>query len=459
MAVIADGKIIALYLRISKRDEEKADPESNSIKNQRGILREYVKKHLDTAKYGVREFVDDGYSGSSMNRPAVQELLALARTGRVYAILVKDLSRFARNYIEAGNYTEKIFPYIGVRFISVNDQYDSDRLSNRMPGIDMAFKGILHDYYCKELSQKLKTVRKLQMKKGKSIMAKPPYGYQKSGEEKGLLVVDREAASVVQMIFEAYLEGMSAYKIAQELNKKGIDSPNKRLERAGRITFDREYAEKLCWNTGTVLRILKNQVYIGNAVGNKSERVKISVNRCRKLEEREWIIVENRHEPIIEKEVFKLVQQRLAQNSRPRKRQEEIAKLGDEGQIFRGLLVCGTCNSVMVKSGENKGIVYYSCVKCRMAGRKTPNLHSDFLERKLLEKLPERFRREPTREALLDAAVEETESENVLKLQGREETAEWQDKTGIKIDRKLAGRCIDRIIAGDGGQVRILWKE
>lgn len=522
MAVMLIRKIIALYLRISKRDEEKEDFESNSIGNQRGILYEFVKNNLDCAIYEIREFVDDGYSGTSMNRPAMQELLALVQTGIVYAVLVKDLSRFARNYIELGNYMERIFPYVGVRFISVNDQYDSDRITNRMPGIDVAFKGIIHDYYCKELSQKLKTARKLQVKKGRSIMAKPPYGYWKSDTEKGLLVVDRETAPIVQMIFRDYLGGASAYRIARKLNEKGVDSPNKRLERAGMIHFDQGAAAKLCWNTGTVLSILKNRIYLGNAVGNKCERTKISVNRCRKLEEGQWIIVENTHEPIIEKEEFELVQQRLIQNSCPREKPDS-PEAESRSAIFRGMLICGNCNSVMVKNGENKGIVYYHCAKCRMAGRKTANVHSDFLEKKILEELPERFRGEtavlpghfrgetavlPERKADANESPEaginagcfgsgrrdagrellfyyEKYAEGLISKQEylayREklQNVKRNDSGGKEapdspkgvpqekicgreekrvVDRRLVERCISRIVVEDDCQIRIAWK-
>ena len=510
MEVMGNGKIIALYLRISKRDEEvPAELESNSIGNQRGILYEYVEKHIKQTGFEIHEFVDDGYSGTSMNRPAMQELLSLAQKGRIYAILVKDLSRFARNYIEVGNYMEKIFPYIGVRFISVNDQYDSERMNNRMPGIDIAFKGIIHDYYCKELSRKLKTVRKMQVSRGRSIMSKPPYGYWKSDQEKGVLVVDRQAAQTVEMIFNEYLEGMSAYKIAQQLNQRGIDSPNRRLERAGMVHFKKEFAEKLCWNTGTVLSILKNRVYIGDAVGNKSERIKISVNRCRKLEESQWIVVENRHEPIIDREVFERVQKRLAENSHPRRENRKTHSENTQS-LFQGILICGTCRSVMVKSGENKGIDYYSCIKCRMTGKKTANIQSDFLKQKILAELPERFRQAWKKEAKvkmgLKVGMKQEEMRCAKKRQKQEMTQQMlqlyenyaegritrqdyverravllaeprkvpereddveteikQEEDCIKmenpqVDCRMIQRCIRKIVVEDNRQIRILWK-
>lgn len=382
-------KIIALYLRISKRDAElDEDTESNSIHNQREILREYVKRNLNASDAQVREFIDDGYSGTSLQRPALLELLRLAEEGLVYAIIVKDLSRFARNYIEAGSYIERIFPYMGVRFICVNDQYDSENMAHKLPGIDMAFKGIIHDYYCKELSGKLKNSRRQQVEKGKCIFSKPPYGYWKSEEEKGKLIVDEETAPIVKRIFESYVQGDSSYKIAKDLNAAGVDSPNKRLEKAGLITFrDETYAAGLCWSCGVVLSLLRNRIYIGDMVGNKEERIKMCEKKCRKKDKEEWIIVEETHEPIIEREMFFRVQQMLGE-----KKTRKPAKVHSY-QVFKGKLKCNSCHSVMTKSGEHKGIVYYTCTKCRALGRKAMTVHSDFLEKAVLEELPNRQRK------------------------------------------------------------------
>ena len=263
--------IIALYLRLSKHDEDvDENMESNSIGNQRGIIREYLKVHFNTSGYEVREFIDDGFSGTTMERPAMQNMLKLVEAGKIYAILVKDLSRFARNYLKSAYYMEKVFPAFGVRFICVNDNYDSVNIAYQLPGMDMAFKGIIHDYYCKELSKKLKIARRQQVENGKCIFPKPPYGYWKSETQKGLLIIDENTAPVVKFIFNRYVQGDSAYRIAQELNKRDIPSPNKRLVDVGIVSFrDNQYVKGLCWNNGMILSILRNQIYIGNMVGGK----------------------------------------------------------------------------------------------------------------------------------------------------------------------------------------------
>jgi len=376
-------KIIALYLRLSKHDEDiEEDMESNSIGNQRGILEEYVKNHLDTVGYEVREFVDDGFTGTSMDRPAMQTLLKMVQEGKIYAILVKDLSRFARNYLKSAYYMENVFPAFGVRFICVNDNYDSDSIAYQLPGMDMAFKGIIHDYYCKELSRKLKVARRQQVEKGKCIFAKPPYGYWKSEAEKGVLVIDENTAPIVKDIFNQYLQGASAYSIAQELNRRGIPSPNKRLVAAGLITFrDEQYVKGMCWSSSAVLSILRSQIYIGDMVGGKEGRVKICDKNCRKKDKEEWIIVQGTHAPIIDKEVFYQVQDILKGKAKVRNR-----KAGTR-TVFSGKLICGRCYGNLTKSGEHKGVEYYACPRCRTMGRKGMTVHSDFLEKQILEKI------------------------------------------------------------------------
>ena len=376
-------KIIALYLRLSKHDEDiEEEMESNSIGNQRGILEEYVKNYLDTVGYEVREFVDDGFTGTSMDRPAMQTLLKMVEEGKIYTILVKDLSRFARNYLKSAYYMENVFPAFGVRFICVNDNYDSSNIAYQLPGMDMAFKGIIHDYYCKELSRKLKVARRQQVEKGKCIFAKPPYGYWKSETEKGLLVIDENTAPIVKDIFNQYLQGSSAYSIAQELNRRGIPSPNKRLIAAGLISFRNEqYVKGMCWTCGVVLSILRNQIYIGDMVGGKEERVKICDKNCRMKDREDWIVVQDTHAPIIDKEVFYQVQDMLKGKAKVWNRKEGACT------VFSGKLICGRCYGNLTKSGEHKGVEYYACPRCRTMGRKGMTVHSDFLEKSILDRI------------------------------------------------------------------------
>ncbi len=376
-------KIIALYLRLSKHDKDiKEDMESNSIINQRRILVQYIKDYLDTEEYEVQEFVDDGFSGVFMERPAMQTLLKMAEEGKIYAILVKDLSRFSRNYLKSAYYMEKIFPALGIRFICVNDNYDSNCIAYQLPGMDMAFKGIVHDYYCKELSKKLKVARRQQVQKGKYIFAKPPYGYWKSEIERGILVIDDNTAPIVKDIFDQYIQGNSAYRIAQELNRKGIPSPNKRLMEAGLIIFrDEQYMKRMCWSNSMVLSILRNQIYIGDMVGGKEERIKVCNKNCKKRNKKEWIIVEKTHKPIIEEALFYQVQDILKHKTKIQNKE------AGNRVVFSGRLVCSRCYATMTKSGRHKEVEYYSCPKCRKMGRKSITVHSDFLEKKILNKI------------------------------------------------------------------------
>lgn len=403
--------IVALYMRLSHKDAEIGEQdESNSITNQRGILREYIGKDKEFLhsvsilnSFEVKEFVDDGYSGTNFERPAIKELLELARKGQIYCILVKDISRLGRNYIEVGSYLEEIFPYIGVRFVSINDAYDSEKQIHSMPGLDMSFKGIIHDYYCKELSKKVKLGRRQQVEKGHSIMSKPPYGYLKSSSEKGLLVVDKETAPIVSMIYSLYLNGESAYGIARTLNEKEVLSPNKRLEQKGLITFREEYSKGLYWGPHTILSILRNEVYIGNAVGNKCVRTKIASKSCKKLDQDQWVVVEGTHEPIVSDKVFSEVQNLLKEKS------NKGTKRKARDYLFKGMLICGKCHSTMIKGGENKGIIYYACNKCRqISSQNTTIIHSTDLMQikgKILDR---------SKESIVENEKEQTEKENLL---------------------------------------------
>lgn len=216
--------IFAMYLRLSKEDEFIRD-ESNSITNQRAFIRSYINKDKALRKMKVLEFVDDGYTGKNMNRPDMQRMLDLVKRKQISCVIVKDFSGFSRDHIEQKKYIEQIFPFMGVRFIAINDNYDSADYVGGIGEIDVAFKGILYDFFSEEQSVKVSTTLDAERGSGKYISAFAPYVYIKSPEDKHKLVVDEYASQIVKRIFREYLSGKSMYKIAESLNKEGIATP------------------------------------------------------------------------------------------------------------------------------------------------------------------------------------------------------------------------------------------
>lgn len=212
---------IAMYLRLSKEDEFSSD-ESNSITNQLAFIRSYINKDKALSKMNVLEFVDDGYTGKNMDSPGMQRMLDLVKKKQTSCVIVKDFSRFSRDRIEQGKYIEQILPFMGVRFIAINDNYDSADYVGGIGEIDVAFKGILYDFFSEEQSVKVSTTLDAKRGSGKYISAFAPYGYMKSPEDKHKLVVDEYASQIVKRIFREYLSGKSMYKIAESLNQEGI---------------------------------------------------------------------------------------------------------------------------------------------------------------------------------------------------------------------------------------------
>ena len=210
-----------LYLRLSKEDGDKE--ESDSITNQKELIFDYLKSMEDIKIHEVR--VDDGYSGVNFNRPAFQQMLEDIKAGKVDCVITKDLSRFGRNHIEVGKYLEKIFPYLGVRFIAINDNYDSARSDTQTDNIIIPFKNLINDAYCRDISIKIRSNLEVKRKKGDFVGAFAPYGYRKSEADKNRLEIDEEAAENVRRIFRMYLQGSSAYKIAEVLNGEDVLTP------------------------------------------------------------------------------------------------------------------------------------------------------------------------------------------------------------------------------------------
>lgn len=251
------------YLRLSRDDGDKA--ESDSIHNQRELINDFLAKHPEIKK--VQEYVDDGYSGTNFDRPNFKRMMAEIEKGRIDCVIVKDLSRLGRNYIEMGKYLERTFPMYGVRVIAINDNYDSANESSDADQIVIPFKNLINDAYCRDLSMKIRSQLDVKRKNGQFIGSFATYGYMKDPENKNHLIIDEYAANVVRMIFNMKLEGYSAGTIAKHLNENRILTPMEYKRFCG-LNFNAGFqiSTNPVWHPNMVIRILKNEVYLGITV-------------------------------------------------------------------------------------------------------------------------------------------------------------------------------------------------
>ena len=349
-----DGYDADIYLRLSKEDGDKE--ESDSITNQRELILEFLKSREDIRIHAVR--VDDGYSGVNFERPAFQQMLEDIKTGKVNCVVTKDLSRFGRNHIEVGKYIEKIFPYLGVRFIAINDNYDSITNDAQANHIIIPFKNLINDAYCRDISIKIRSNLEVKRKRGDFVGPFAPYGYQKSEEDKNKLEIDEEAAEVVRSIFRMYLQGSNAYKIAEKLNKKNILTPmDYKKEKGSAFYTGFKKNLKSQWTHMHVLRILGNPVYVGTLVQGKETTPNYKVKKKVKRDQSKWSQVENTHEAIIPSVDFQNVQKQLKMDTRTGTAKEKVYYLS-------GVVKCGDCGANMVRktvpSGKRK-FIYYVC--------------------------------------------------------------------------------------------------
>lgn len=348
----------AVYLRLSREDGDVAEggkQVSNSITNQKELVMDFLKSHPEITV--VSTYVDDGFSGVNFERPEFQRMLSDIREDKINCVIVKDLSRFGRNYIESGRYIEKIFPMLGIRFIAITDGYDS---TNEDMGSDMIipFKNLINDAYCRDISIKIRSHMDIKRRNGEYIGPFAAYGYLKDKENKNLLVIDEYAADVVRDIFAMKLCGMSQKSIADKLNADGILSPLQYKKSIG-VSLESSFQKNLKpkWTYNTVLRILKNEVYIGTVVQGKCTTPNYKIKKRIYKDESDWIRVEDVHEPIISKNDFDLVQDLLLRDTRVSPGQTELFPLS-------GLVFCADCGEPMIRktvpSGE-KRYVYYVC--------------------------------------------------------------------------------------------------
>ncbi|HEP1783001.1 TPA: recombinase family protein [Streptococcus suis] len=342
---------IAMYLRLSIDEENE---ESLSISNQRNLIQMFIDQHGFNGI--IKEFIDDGYSGTTTNRPGFQRMLKEVRNGRISCIIVKDLSRFMRNYIEAGDYLENIFPFLGIRFISVNDNYDSDLYKDSGSSIDVQFKNLIHDYYSKDLSHKA-AMSMFQLRKRGKILHTPPYGYKLTEERDGNVIVEENKANIVKEIFSRYIIGDSILNIARDLNARGIVSP-------GQNRHPNAYSNQ-AWTKQSVYKILKNSFYIGNYQFNFSGNPLV---KCEIHKQGPQCII-NHHEQIIEPGIYYQAQKRFYDRYKVRERKRGKIDLPEISKY----LYCLDCNrklSINYYHLDQDPIFFYTCLYCSGKGIK-----------------------------------------------------------------------------------------
>ena len=330
MSNLLDNEITALYCRLSQEDENKGD--SDSIVNQKAILTKYAEENGFT---NIQVFVDDGYSGVSFNRPDFQRLLELMEKGKVKTLITKDLSRLGRNYIEVGNYTEILFPRWNVRYIAINDNYDS----LYSEGNELApFKNLFNEWFARDTSKKIRAFVKAKAERGERVSTQIPYGYKKDPDIKGHLLIDEVTAPVVKMIFELCALGNGPRVIANILREKKILKPTVyRYRQSGSYGCITDTEDIYGWNDRTVAGILDNEVYLGHTVNCKTTVASYKDKRKIDRPESEWLRFENTHEAIIDQTTWELV--RKVRSGKRRR-----TSMGDMNK-YSGILCCADCGS------------------------------------------------------------------------------------------------------------------
>ena len=336
----------ALYIRLSKEDESEGP--SQSVQNQESLLREFVQQHR-LSVYDT--YVDDGWSGTNFDRPDFQRMIADIEAKKVNMVITKDLSRLGRDYIMTGHYMERYFPEHRVRYISLLDGIDTgvDSTANDIT----PFRAIMNDMYAKDISKKIKSVKRDKQRKGQFIGGKPVYGYKMHPREKNKIVIDEEAAPVVRRVFALALSGMSCRNIATLLNQEGVPTP----ATYAKLPVARPGPYTGLWSSERISDMLQNETYIGNMVQGRSVKISYKSKKCLKQDPANWVIVEGTHEPLVDAETFRKV--RMLVNSRKHTRSRTYDFL------LKGLIFCHECGYPLAvlnrKNAKGEDVLYFVC--------------------------------------------------------------------------------------------------
>ena len=357
--------ITALYPRLSHEDELQG--ESNSISNQKRILETYAKQNGFS---NLRWYTDDGYSGANFQRPGFQAMLADIEAGKVGTVIVKDMSRLGRNYLQVGMYTEMIFPQKGVRFIAINDGVDSAQGDNDFAPL----RNIFNEWLVRDTSKKIKAVKRSKGMSGKPITSKPVYGYLMDEDEN--FIIDEEAAPVVKQIYNLCLAGNGPTKIARMLTEQQIPTPGTLEYRRTGSTRRYHPGYECKWATNTVVHLLENREYTGCLVNFKTEKPSYKLKHSIENPPEKQAVFENHHEPIIDRETWERVQELRKQRKRPNRY--------DEVGLFSGILFCADCGSVMYQQRYQTDKRKQDCYICGSYKKRTADCTAHFIRTDLL---------------------------------------------------------------------------
>lgn len=421
---------ICAYMRLSNEDRDVfgRKVESGSITSQRRLILDYIDRQPEFKGCRIIERCDDGISGRYFDtRPQFVDMIELTKKGKINCIIVKDCSRFGRDYVEMGDYLEQFFPFMGVRFIAINDHYDSEKNEG---GLDIAFKNLVYDIYSRDLSKKVRESRKQMAHQGKYTAGQTLYGYKKMKQDKHRLEIDPEAAKVVREIFDMRLAGMGLTEIARNLNDRGIKCNTAYMHDKGEpVTHNLDGYDTMCWTGGSVYQLLINEIYTGAVVNLKSAFDRVT-GKLKATPKDEWIKVEGMHEAIVSKEEFRQVQDSFSEQ-RP------------ATSYKRMHYKCGICGRVLYRRNGtdlycNRGYALNDDCECRKV--KDKELRLDEI---ILNELKEKLQRVLDAEELkLDAGADKAAGvDNINSLKSALESTK---KAKQMLFEKLADRSIDR---------------
>ena len=422
---------VGIYIRLSKEDEEKEKySESESIGNQRALLMQYIKENKLNF---IAEYVDDGISGTSFDRPGFNKMIEDIENGKINMVITKDLSRLGRNYVQSGYYTETYFPEHNVRYIAILDNIDTaiDSANN-----DIApFKSILNEMYAKDTSKKINSVLQSKRKQGE-YLGTAPYGYKKDPENKYHLIIDEEAAKVVKLIFEKYLEGFGTMQIADYLSKKKILIPsdyNNKKRGTKSITYG-------LWAQSTVRFILSNEIYTGTVIQGKRKKLSFKSKKFIDVPEEDWVKVPNMHEAIVSVEDYERTK-RIIESTKG-------SRVVENDYLFKGLLRCYDCKGYIgIRSPDKNGNIYGRCQRYARYGKfdvcSPHNFNYQVFEEQMLEVLRE-VCKEYTNKKKLEEIAKQTKTKQAKEIDINKQIELFKRKIEKEI-RKLEVMYDDRL--------------